>query len=1202
MNGIDRTYDLPDGILKAYKREELVIFIGAGVSRLMGCCSWDQLANRLIGVTYNYGECQQILNNIKNSKELITIAFKKLESEDKLDEFYNEFNNALDAKDGKRDVYEILKDFNAVYVSTNADGFLEKHLPIGAYSSDEKPDITKLNIRPFLFYIHGRYVDKNEVDKKSLVFTVDQYLERYSKEGFQLFLETLFNQKTILFLGYGLNEFELLDHIVNKANFTRKQNKHYILEGFLKNHDILKEAKRSYYNSLGINLIDYEMDEKGYDEQIIIFEQWRNQIWARTFSNAEALKKIKEITSKYSEDNFSQIKYLFTLEKEKNLFYNEFFEILPSLPNVYLWLAACEKEGIYSTDQIPKIIENKNGGYSAPSWPPLNALCDIYLGNKTNKNIEKITVEILLNILLFILKDEKYLKNNALFSVVATIILNLNNDFISSEMIRYLKNGDFGSQLGIIIDKNSNYFNWGDKNFKLLFEVLLGFSNADMEITDSNINDFYGNKLIKDKLQLFTHSQKIICIDIVEEILINNYMNFYGFRYIKAIDLVEHDLLNNYEKLLDRILLKMLPLIDKNSLIKYINKWIIMKDKPFFINMAFYLIRTRSINQNKLFKINFNPFDIYEIFTEIYLLIEQLKSIYIERNLKKLCSWIEESNFGIEGKDEIALKHINYKKAQIYYLLSKYNSDIFNIDQKHMLPLEWKFEHPYEEAKKYIPHVYTPEKIIYLNEELLRSINPEKICDFVSEQLGNIVLSRFNDFDDIAYQIKNYMKERYLNSNVFSQVVNLPLEILMYLIRQFIDDKYEDKKWKELVFKFAKESIEKLIGYEYSENRQVAIKNSQAVLRNFCIEEIQKSELLDLCKYMMKMKPWGNDSIIKSINDISFHIINCVEGKVYNDYIWFVISLKKIGNDEKWLAEIEGFIENYINCDDENNLFKIVLAGNMQNLYYLDEKWIIAKLHLIFELKNGEPCIEAFISHINRANYIFGEVYYYFQTNDLFRCFIGNLKNEESIVDNSIIKRLIEYVVSAYLFEKDKSIELIKYLIDNTKSDQLEMIVHSFTAERSSNEKIKYGKLFLPIFNILRAKAIDDKQILSNISSVAVNILKLESHPGNELFVLIGNCIDDIIISYWKINNIDKIILEHIKKHLIDLYPICKKVFSKEIYMDEDNVKKIIQVYIDKNELDKAIQLCNILILNQRYSDIAVELLAKIEELDDSNV
>ncbi len=45
--------DLPDEIKNAVDQGKLALFIGAGVSRLVGCKGWSELACELVNVAYD---------------------------------------------------------------------------------------------------------------------------------------------------------------------------------------------------------------------------------------------------------------------------------------------------------------------------------------------------------------------------------------------------------------------------------------------------------------------------------------------------------------------------------------------------------------------------------------------------------------------------------------------------------------------------------------------------------------------------------------------------------------------------------------------------------------------------------------------------------------------------------------------------------------------------------------------------------------------------------------------------------------------------------------------------------------------------------------------------------------------------------------------------------------------------------------------
>src|SRR5574344_1422465 len=68
---------LPSEVIEAKKNHTLVLFIGAGVSRIDGCESWDSLSHRLLDKCYsqeiiNYKEYKRL--ELYGAKELLTIV------------------------------------------------------------------------------------------------------------------------------------------------------------------------------------------------------------------------------------------------------------------------------------------------------------------------------------------------------------------------------------------------------------------------------------------------------------------------------------------------------------------------------------------------------------------------------------------------------------------------------------------------------------------------------------------------------------------------------------------------------------------------------------------------------------------------------------------------------------------------------------------------------------------------------------------------------------------------------------------------------------------------------------------------------------------------------------------------------------------------------------------------------------------------
>ena len=191
--------ELPSEIYKAHLNKKLAIFVGAGVSRLVGCKGWDELASDLLITCkekglINYYEEERI-KGFSDNKKKITIA-KELLIKKYSDEFYKCFESSIKVTQNNNIILDIIKLGN-IFITTNADDSF-KDIDVhpkkdGNYESIE-PEIDHL------YHIHG-----HKDIRDSLVFTVSEYLRRYNDKNFIKFLDSVFDNYTVLFIGYGLS-------------------------------------------------------------------------------------------------------------------------------------------------------------------------------------------------------------------------------------------------------------------------------------------------------------------------------------------------------------------------------------------------------------------------------------------------------------------------------------------------------------------------------------------------------------------------------------------------------------------------------------------------------------------------------------------------------------------------------------------------------------------------------------------------------------------------------------------------------------------------------------------------------------------------------------------------------------------------------------------------------------------------------------
>ena len=125
-------------------------------------------------------------------------------------------------------------------------------------------------------YLHGSLLDS-----EGMVLTTQDYVRHYANDRISgdpvlenrvlTFLENLFKQKTVLFIGYGLEELEILEYVILKARRIRASDqieaKHFLLQGFFSHEkDLMRSLKQYYLRECGIQLIPFLRDQRGWDQ------------------------------------------------------------------------------------------------------------------------------------------------------------------------------------------------------------------------------------------------------------------------------------------------------------------------------------------------------------------------------------------------------------------------------------------------------------------------------------------------------------------------------------------------------------------------------------------------------------------------------------------------------------------------------------------------------------------------------------------------------------------------------------------------------------------------------------------------------------------------------------------------------------------------------------------------------------------------
>ncbi|WP_158491329.1 SIR2 family protein [Methylocystis sp. SC2] len=301
---------IPPGLTDAAQRGVLIPFVGAGVSVLAGCPTWTQLADGALRACveenkFSYGQLAQIEDLPPRMK--LSIA-RGLELEHGFNIDYTKLIQ-ISVNEEKREIgnraYRCLGKLGTTFVTTNYDGWLDTEIPdvqrpmilpaapstTTSNAPSRRRSIYKvneftpanLNIERTVFHLHGS-ID----DPSGMVMTTSEYIERYrndragddpKRENRTLtFLEHLFSFKTVFFIGYGLEDLEILEYIIQKAPVPQQrvqaEARHFMLQGFFAHQHELMRCLTQYYRHCGIQLLPFQRDQKDWSQLIDVLENY----------------------------------------------------------------------------------------------------------------------------------------------------------------------------------------------------------------------------------------------------------------------------------------------------------------------------------------------------------------------------------------------------------------------------------------------------------------------------------------------------------------------------------------------------------------------------------------------------------------------------------------------------------------------------------------------------------------------------------------------------------------------------------------------------------------------------------------------------------------------------------------------------------------------------------------------------------------
>jgi hypothetical protein len=294
--------EIPTGLREAAARTTLVPFIGAGASVLAGCPGWKDFADKTLRWLVDQGKFSfSQLAQISNVQPRVKLSLARaIANEQKITIPYKDIlhpSKPRESPKGQR-LYNALFRLGSIFPTTNYDLWLDERLPEpspGATPTGASAHLTTtpMNVvyrpeeinaallsRPnTVIHLHGSVHDPT-----TMIMTTSDYINRYAaynrsshdpatENPVLTFLDFLFRNRTLLFIGYGLEELEILEYVLAKGLRGTGEVQHYMLQGYFSHEEALMRSMQTYYrNECGIELLPFRRDEKDWDQLLDVIE------------------------------------------------------------------------------------------------------------------------------------------------------------------------------------------------------------------------------------------------------------------------------------------------------------------------------------------------------------------------------------------------------------------------------------------------------------------------------------------------------------------------------------------------------------------------------------------------------------------------------------------------------------------------------------------------------------------------------------------------------------------------------------------------------------------------------------------------------------------------------------------------------------------------------------------------------------------